>query len=298
VTIEDLGPRYRIRIVTKNGPVERTYFDDERDCPRRARFAAEYVVVTLLPPQFAVPPSAAPAENEKAPSDGGSPPGASAPPAASEVQTPQAIPARSAPTRTEVPVAPPPPTASAPTAKSAPSAKPRRPSFASVEASGMLWAAPPLLGAPTIAAAGVDLRARIGAGWLGFVASAGFQPAEAFRNESGFQGNVLRAPVAAGVRLRRAVSPFEVAGDVAAELAYERYEGTSPHVTMAAWRFAPGLQTALTGSWTTASGIGALLRVEIEWLPFQENLVALPNPVVTKTPAFWGSLGLGLSFSR
>jgi hypothetical protein len=49
VEIVDLGERYRVRVATDKGMLERTYTDPARDCEKRIRFAAEFIVVSLLP---------------------------------------------------------------------------------------------------------------------------------------------------------------------------------------------------------------------------------------------------------
>ncbi len=74
VDIVDLGDRYRVHVMTDEGALERTYSDCARDCEQRTRFAAEFIVLALLPPQMllATPPLA---------SDGGPPPLPSGPPA-------------------------------------------------------------------------------------------------------------------------------------------------------------------------------------------------------------------------
>jgi hypothetical protein len=66
VQIEDLGASYRIVVATAKGTKERIYQGPERDCEKRARFVAVFVVLTLMPPEgqlpdatVAEPPSAA-----------------------------------------------------------------------------------------------------------------------------------------------------------------------------------------------------------------------------------------------
>ncbi len=52
VSLFDLNEKYRVRIATDGGTVERTNTDPARDCDQRARFVAEFIVLTLLPPQL------------------------------------------------------------------------------------------------------------------------------------------------------------------------------------------------------------------------------------------------------
>jgi hypothetical protein len=51
VQIEDLGATYRIVVTTEKGTKERIYQGPERDCAKRARFVAVFVVLTLMPPE-------------------------------------------------------------------------------------------------------------------------------------------------------------------------------------------------------------------------------------------------------
>jgi hypothetical protein len=49
--IEDLGASYRVVVRTAKGTKERVYQGPERDCEKRARFVAVFVVLTLMPPE-------------------------------------------------------------------------------------------------------------------------------------------------------------------------------------------------------------------------------------------------------
>ncbi|HMI87864.1 MAG TPA: hypothetical protein VK550_27465 [Polyangiaceae bacterium] len=58
VQIEDLGAAYRIVVTTAKGTKERIYQGPERDCEKRARFVAVFVVLTLMPPEGHLPDAA------------------------------------------------------------------------------------------------------------------------------------------------------------------------------------------------------------------------------------------------
>ncbi|HZL19304.1 MAG TPA: hypothetical protein VFG23_16335, partial [Polyangia bacterium] len=60
VEVVDLGDNYRVGVLARGVPRERIFQDDTRDCGLRARFAAVFVVLTLLPPGafLDVPPRA------------------------------------------------------------------------------------------------------------------------------------------------------------------------------------------------------------------------------------------------
>jgi hypothetical protein len=55
VQIEDLGASYRIVVTAATGTKERIYQGPERECEKRARFAAVFVVLTLMPPEGNLP---------------------------------------------------------------------------------------------------------------------------------------------------------------------------------------------------------------------------------------------------
>jgi hypothetical protein len=55
VQIEDLGATYRIVVTTEKGTKERIYQGPERDCAKRARFVAVFIVLTLMPPEGQLP---------------------------------------------------------------------------------------------------------------------------------------------------------------------------------------------------------------------------------------------------
>ena len=55
VQIEDRGASYRIIVTTVKGTKERIYQGPERDCEKRARFVAVFVVLTLMPPEGQLP---------------------------------------------------------------------------------------------------------------------------------------------------------------------------------------------------------------------------------------------------
>ena len=66
VDISDLGETYRVRLMTNGVERIRVYRDVARDCEQRARFAAVFIVLTLMPPELLIdsptrpPPEPAP----------------------------------------------------------------------------------------------------------------------------------------------------------------------------------------------------------------------------------------------
>jgi len=54
IEVTDLGEGYRVRILAEGGERLRLFRDLERDCDHRARFAAVFIVLTLIPPDVLV----------------------------------------------------------------------------------------------------------------------------------------------------------------------------------------------------------------------------------------------------
>jgi hypothetical protein len=54
VEVTDLGETYRVRLVSGGVERVRVYRDLARDCEQRARFAAVFVVLTLMPPELLI----------------------------------------------------------------------------------------------------------------------------------------------------------------------------------------------------------------------------------------------------
>jgi hypothetical protein len=61
IDVAGLGTTYQVRIARDEGEKQRTFRDADRDCDRRAHFAAVFIVVTLLLPDvLQEPPSETP----------------------------------------------------------------------------------------------------------------------------------------------------------------------------------------------------------------------------------------------
>ncbi|MEI9940933.1 MAG: hypothetical protein WDO69_27260 [Pseudomonadota bacterium] len=52
VELEDLGDSYRVTVLKDGTAVKKSYSDPARDCDGRARFAAVFAVLTLMPPEL------------------------------------------------------------------------------------------------------------------------------------------------------------------------------------------------------------------------------------------------------
>lgn len=56
VELEDLGDSYRVTVWKEGASVKKSYSDPARECDGRARFAAVFAVLTLMPPELGAEP--------------------------------------------------------------------------------------------------------------------------------------------------------------------------------------------------------------------------------------------------
>jgi hypothetical protein len=86
VEIEDQGANYRVTVFKGSERTERIYSDQRRDCEQRARFAAVFTALTLMPPQIAEREQRPPPRPTPKPAPAPHPPPPSAPPALVRIQ--------------------------------------------------------------------------------------------------------------------------------------------------------------------------------------------------------------------
>ena len=67
VDVADAGDTYRVRLTVSNTQRVRVYRDVARDCEQRARFAAVFVVLTLMPPELLIETPKLPAAEPPSP---------------------------------------------------------------------------------------------------------------------------------------------------------------------------------------------------------------------------------------
>jgi len=285
VDIVDQGDRYRVHVTTDQGGLERTYVDRSRDCEQRTRFAAEFIVLALLPPQILLGGPTTAADAGTIPSVASTPlpnpvPGPDVVPVAPPVDKPTTPRALARPVPQKVAEAP-------------PRGRPAR-RMVRLEALAVGAVSPPLLDAPALAMWGGELRVRVGAGAIAGVASIGYLPRLEFQ-DGAFRGSVSRVPAMAGVRTRSEVGELEISGDFGVTAVVEHYEGVSPHFPSDATVLAPGLEIGATVAPPRRSGISALAGIRASWLPLAHDLVTLPSGVVAQTPSFWLGAAVGIS---
>ncbi|HSY24089.1 MAG TPA: hypothetical protein VK841_18310 [Polyangiaceae bacterium] len=273
VTIADLGDRYLVRVVTDHGPLERTGVDPARECDKRARFVAEFIVLALLPPAAAIeetPPAPSRAPDAEPPSPASPPvPSVSAPPPAQP--TSAAAPNRAKPATT--------------------------PPVFRVELGLATGLAPAVLGAFPAADWGGEARVRLGAGRWAATASATVLPKVAF-TARGDRAGLSRVPLEAGVRAHMGTAWATFAADAALALAYEQYTGESTHAPQSASRWAPGVAVGAIASTPPVAGFAPYLRVSCALFPFVQSIVFAPETNPPNTPSLWFGASVGIAYER
>jgi hypothetical protein len=308
VEIVDEGERYRVRVTTASGRIlERVYSDAARDCATRTRFAAEFIVVALMPPTIGDgvgAPAAGPAANGTGATTGaGAPaaPAATAPPppaTASPGATPAAPSATPGGPPSATASAKPPAVASASSSRDESSLEPVRSRarwrWLRIEIEALGEAAPKAFGASSVLTIGPEVRARFGRGTWSAFGSAAYEP-PALMMPAGVAVRVVRVPIAAGARLRRRFGRFEVDGDFGAALAIETYDAPALHQTNTVVHVAPGLQAGAEAAWEAAGVLGFVAGIRCTWLPLSQDLVSAPAGDLGKTPSLWLGAVLGAS---
>jgi hypothetical protein len=282
VDITDLGPSYRVVVVVNGTARERVYRDAGRDCEQRARFAAVFVVLTLMPPEIfsGSPPAAGPAAN---------PPEAPPPTSLSPPPTP-VQPANGA--------GPPPPSLTATAGGAGPESPP--PASAGtrrrlIELAAGLDAAPAVRSAPETWAPAVELRASWGGRHLEAVLGVALMPRADF-DLDGVRGRLDRLPIDVGLRARRPLGAIELAGELGFVAEIFRAEGLNTALPRQQTRLDPGarLGAALRfgqGRFAPTAGVHAI------FFPKPYQLETTPDGPLGQTPSLWLGATIGVSAS-
>ena len=311
VTIADLGDRYLVRVATDHGVLERTAVDPTRECDKRTRFAAEFIVLALLPPTAVIegaatsPPSAAtspsaapPPETSAAPSPSASVPTAASPPRPPPTAT---APSPSAAERAATPAHPPPPTPAAPSPSVASTGTstegPTRDLRFGVELGVTAQGAPALLGAFPAADWGAEARLRFGSGPWTAIAAMTALPEVTF-TARGDRIGLWRVPLEAGVRAALGTAWATFAADATLAVAYEQYTGKSTHAPQSASRWSPGVSVGAVAWAPPLAGFAPYLRLFCSLYPFAQSLVFLPDTNPPKTPSLWFGASVGIAYER
>lgn len=266
IRVRDEGETYAVELTTADGQFEKIYEDAARQCEQRARFAAVFAVLTLLPPEL------------------WSDLMAEALPQAPPPPPPQPPPPRPAPRAIRTRREPPAPL----------------PASLRFEAGGFLLLAPENASHDGVAVAGPELRAAWGQSLVAAVVSAGFSTRGHLRLDE-LEAELGQLPLSAGVRLR-APGPIEAALQLGVAGTWYRARGTSPLHPRAASGFAWGARVGGLVAWSLSDQLRPYLELSGTYLPDTPELMLEPRGSVGRLPTIWlgvhAGLGLELDWLR
>jgi len=258
VELEDLGDSYRVTVWKDGASVKKSYADPARECDGRARFAAVFTVLTLMPPELGVEPVVEPG--------------------------PQTEPATPAPV-IEAKVAQ--------TPANAPS--PVLPPLAHLELSGLYAFAPAILEAPSLHSFGAELRVAIGRGALSGTISAAYLSRAQFEL-NGVQGELSRIPVSVGARLRSDFDSWSLAADLGLLLVAERVRATNLLTARSQSAGSLGLRAGVQLAHQFGPHFAPFLAAFAWFSASPSELSALPQGVIGNLPYVWLGAAAGVSF--
>jgi hypothetical protein len=274
VRVFDSGESYQIEITKGGDHFEKTYVDPARECDKRVRVAAVYVIMALFPPEFAMP-DATPSEAAAPPSTAESDSGAMEEPAVHSAPVPKPRPVKEpAPVRRARPAP----------ARSVTSAE--TPSWWRIDAALIAQHSISNSQVPKVGALGGDLLAMIGAGEFTWVFGVDAT------TKSHFDIGQVRVETAelacrTGVRLSYGEHPLRLGADAGVIGAVRRLQGeaaeTSEGQTTNELGAFVGASAAL-GGWSWASPIVGL---QVRLFPSPAELVVTPRGQIGTMPKIW-----------
>ena len=260
VELEDLGDSYRVTVWKDGASVQKSYADPARDCDGRARFAAVFTVLTLMPPELGAAPLATPPEPVKKPT----------------------------PTPTPTPT---PATVPAPAAARAPDLPP----FVHLELSALFAYAPAILEAPSVHSFGGELRVALGRGALSGTLSAAYMQRAEF-DLAGVECELTRLPFSVGARLRSDFGAWSLLSDLGLSLTAQRVRATN----LLSGHESSSLDVGVRAGVQLARQVGphfAPFAAAFVWIsPAPSEISALPQGVLGNLPYFWLGGAAGVSF--
>ncbi len=258
IEVSDLGSTYHVRIVSDDGERQRTFRDPEHDCDHRGRFAAVFIVVTLLPPDVLLeaPPEVAP--------------------------TPSVPPVAAPPT--VIVVAPPPPAVPAP-------------KRFWIEAAALFDAAPAVGSGAESSTLGGELRFLLGAQRLVAVAGVGFQPRASF-NFGTIGVDELRIPFDLGAAFVHTWSHLSLVGQAGLAGAVVRISGSNTASPDSGTRLDLGGRIAVAARFgSSSSALVPVFGIHALVFPKPYEPTVMPQGTVGQLPALWVGVTAGMSFA-
>jgi hypothetical protein len=284
VTLGDNGASYRVAVTTDSTRAEKTYDDPARDCARRARFAAVFAVLTLMPPQLADLVETEPKR--------GAPPDSTKPAAGDTARAPGSS-GKAPPPNPSAPLSNAPESEPTTSPLGSNSEAPRRPKVVRLEARGRLELGfSTSKGSPT-PGAGAELSLMLPRAMTPVLAFAYSPPAELGVIDAKVRLQRLEALV--GARAGREFGIAALAAELALVALVERVRGRELTHPESARSVSFGLRAAaLLALWRT----GPVFGLHAALFPAPTAIEALPHGTVGHLPYLWlgvsAGIGLGL----
>lgn len=258
VFVNDQGESFRVSITTEGSTAERTYSDPARSCERRARFAAVFAIVTLMPPDLGAEAEPEPAETP--------------PPVAPEPEPPSpAMPTFGAPVS-------PRPVPSAP--------------WLRVALTGVAEQALDPEGHLALRGFGAELLSAIGRAWLTPSFSLSIAPKRELTLPD-TRCELTRVEAALGARASEPIGAYSLGADLGLAAAWSRVRGGE--LAHPAVGTAVDLGLRARGSVALSSArISPLLALEAAMFPFSRELRAVPQGELGRLPLLWLGVALGI----
>jgi hypothetical protein len=257
IELEDLGESYRVRVSKDGTSLKKRYADPARDCDARARFAAVFAVLSVMPPELGADVQSV------------------------EVPAPK-------------PAAPPKPVSAPPPPPPPPPALPLAP-LAHIELGALFSYAPAILGAPEFSAFGGELRVSLGRGSLASTLSVAYLSRAKFELR-GVTGDLWQLPMSAGLRVTSDFGGLRMAGDLGLLAVVQRVRATDLASSRAASALELGARGGLTFQTELGAHVAPFFGAFVWLAPAPRDLSAEPLGVFGNLPYLWigGSAGVSL----
>jgi hypothetical protein len=288
IDVQDQGDSYRVIVTAASGAHERVYRDVARDCGQRARFAAVFIVLTLMPPELLLEPAKTSPVGAAVPATG-PPPSVLGEAAKRTVVGPSEV-----PTVPTVPAPPPPATIVLEERKTAQPAAPATPLVVRIDLSAVSEWGPDIQSAPSTWGWGGALRTAVGKRSVAAVVGVAWLPREDFSID-GVRGREGRVPLDASLRLGQGRGRSQLTGElglVGQLLFVEGLNTASPrHETRL------DLGPRLAGAWRLGAGrFAPVLGLHAVWFPRPFTLETTPLGSLGKTASLELGLSLGVAW--
>ncbi len=258
IDVADLGTTYHVRIAGDGGERQRTFRDVDHDCDHRARFAAIFIVVTLLPPDVLL---------ESLPEPPPAPPASPLPPTPVTAVVAATVP-------------------------SVPRSRRLR-----IELSALLDAAPTMGGAGQSTTLGGEVRAFWEGKRLAAMAALGLEPRASF-DFDGLGVDELRVPFDLGLALIHSWNRLAFVGAIGAAGAVVRISGTNTASPQSGTRLDLGGRLAVGMRFGSSSSVVApVIGIHALIFPKPYEAMATPQGNIGQLPALWLGLTAGVSFA-